>query len=125
MDHRVTILRRDRGFSLVEMVIVMAVILIVIAIALPTMKTVIDAYRLDASGHAVASLLQQTRIQAVKTNTPYYAQFDTTITPNRIWANTDKTAFAIGDSSVTVDGDVSFQTGPPHHEQLDALMSNG
>ncbi len=126
MDHRVTILRRDRGFSVVELVIVLAVVLIVIAIAIPTMKTVIDAYRLDASGLAVASLLQQTRILAVKTNTPYYAQFDTTITPNRIYANTDQSAFQTGNSSVTVDGDVSFQTaGLPDHTQLDALMSNG
>ena|SRR5260221_14709644 len=75
------------GFSLVELIVVLALILIIVAVSIPSITQTINNYRLDAAGHAVASLLQQTRIQAVKTNTPYYAQFDTTTTPNMVYAN--------------------------------------
>jgi prepilin-type N-terminal cleavage/methylation domain-containing protein len=122
---------QQAGFSMIELVIVLAVILIIIAISVPTMKSTIATYRLDASGHAAASLLQQARIQAVKTNTPYYAQFDTTTTPNMVYANTlyistgTGSTYTAGNSMVTVDGDVSLQTtGLPDHQQLDDLLSN-
>ncbi|HWX53999.1 MAG TPA: prepilin-type N-terminal cleavage/methylation domain-containing protein [Verrucomicrobiae bacterium] len=117
--------RQQAGFSMIELVIVLAVILIIIAISVPTMKSTIATYRLDASGHAAASLLQQARIQAVKSNTPYYAQFDTTTTPNMVFANAGNNGYAAGNSMVTVDGDVSLQTtGLPDHQQLDDLLSN-
>lgn len=118
---------KETGFSLVEVIVVMAVILIIVAISIPTIKQTIDNYRLDASGHGVASLLQQTRIQAVKTNTPYYAQFDTTVTPNMAYANATTNAFTSGtDSDVTVQRDVSFlDPGSLDHKQLDDTMSNG
>jgi len=124
--------KKTAGFSLIEMVVVAAVILVVIAIALPSFKQTLDGYRLDASGRAVASLLQQTRIQAARHNQPFYAQIDTSTTPNRAYANTDKSAFTEanaqqnGEAVVYLDGDVGFQTtGLPDHTQLDALMNNG
>lgn len=123
---------KNAGFSLIEMVVVAAVILTVIAISLPVFKQTIDGYRLDASGRAVASLIQQTRIQAARGNVPYYAQIDTSTTPNRAYANQDKSAFTEtnaqqnGEAVVYLDGDVAFQTsGLPDHTQLDALMNNG
>ena len=118
--------KSQRGFSMIELTIVVAVILIIIAIALPIMGRTIENYRLDASGHSVASLIQQTRILAAKTNTPYYAQYNTAVTPNMIYANTDQSAFAIGNPDVYLSTNVSFQSsGLPDHSQLDALMSNG
>ena len=119
---------KNAGFSLVEMVVVAAVILTVIAISLPIFKQTLDGYRLDASGRAIASLLQQTRIQAARTNTPNYALMDTSTTPNRAYTNADQSAFAEGkgEGVVYLDGDVAFQTsGLPDHTQLDSLLSNG
>src|SRR5258708_9412207 len=76
---------KETGFSLVEVIVVMAVILIIVAISIPTIKQTIDNYRLDASGHGVASLLQQTRIQALKTNHPDYCPFHPPIPPNHAY----------------------------------------
>ena len=111
---------------MVEMVVVVACIVIIIAISLPIMGRTIENYRLDASGHSVASALQQARILAAKTNQPYYAQYNTAVTPNMIYINTDQTAFATGNPNVYLSTNVSFQsTGLPDHAQLDALLSNG
>src|SRR5258708_7747647 len=115
------------GFSLVELIVVLAGILIIVALAIPHMRQTIDNYRLDASRHSVASLLQQTRIQAVRSNTPYYAQFNTGTTPNMVYANAANGAFISGtDSDVTVDGNVVFlDPGGLDHKQLDNAMSSG
>jgi prepilin-type N-terminal cleavage/methylation domain-containing protein len=65
---------RRKGFSLLELMMVLAVALIITAIGLPAAKRTITSYQLDSSGHAVASMLQSVRMAAVKGNAPYYAQ---------------------------------------------------
>lgn len=65
---------RRKGFSLLELMLVLAVGLIITAIALPAAKRTVTSYQLDSSGHAVASMLQNVRMAAVHGNTPYYAQ---------------------------------------------------
>lgn len=65
---------RRKGFSLLELMLVLAVGLIITAIALPAAKRTVTSYQLDSSGHAVASMLQSVRMAAVHGNTPYYAQ---------------------------------------------------
>jgi prepilin-type N-terminal cleavage/methylation domain-containing protein len=59
---------KARGFSLVELLVVMAVILIVAAFAIPTMVTSIDAYRVRGTMSSVAGLTQRCRLLALKKN---------------------------------------------------------
>ena len=108
-----------------ELLIVVAIILIIAAIAVPNIAQTVANYRLNASGQSVASLLQQARLTAVKTNQPYYARFDTTKTPNIVFFNPDPavTTFSSGLPSVAVDGNTVFQTAAlPDHSQLDAYL---
>jgi len=78
--------KRESGFSMVELVIVVAIILIVTAMAAPSVKQVVDNYRLHASGQGVASVLQQARMAAVQSNQPYYVQYNGCGAPNIICA---------------------------------------
>jgi prepilin-type N-terminal cleavage/methylation domain-containing protein len=57
-----------RGFSLIELLVVMAVLLIVGAIAAPTVATTIDAYRLRGTLTSVSGLAQRCRLLALKKN---------------------------------------------------------
>lgn len=68
--------RAEKGFSLLELAMVVVIALIITAIALPAVRRTFSSYQLDASGRAIASMLQQVRMAAVKNNTPYYAQYD-------------------------------------------------
>lgn len=70
-----------KGFSLIEMMAVVAIILIVAAIAIPSMSHVIDSTRIRGTLGSVSNLAQMCRTQAVKQNTSQRLFFSKTITP--------------------------------------------
>lgn len=118
---------RRRGFSLIELMVVMAIILIITAIAMPLIQRVVTSYRLDTSGHAVAGLVQQARLLAVGSNQPAYAQFDTTNpSANLVYVNSDKSAFVPGAAGVPVvatNGGVALQATNPPNINVDQLVA--
>src|SRR6266481_7097178 len=126
----------DRGFSLVELIVVLAIVLIMTVIALPIARQVTAGYQLDASGRVVASLLQNTRQAAVKANQPYYAQYNGALAfaVPAIRSNNppDGTNYNSAiDPTVAIVGNVAFQavgqaaSGPPDHLQLDTYLGGG
>lgn len=118
------VMKKRQGFSLLEVVIVVAIALIVSAIAIPAVQRVTDTYRLNSSGNAVASVLQQARIAAVRENQPYYVQFTPGPAPNLITAAPLETrAYVSSDPTATTAGNVVFPQGPlPGHSQLDLYL---
>jgi prepilin-type N-terminal cleavage/methylation domain-containing protein len=59
----------SRGFSLIELLVVSAIILVVAAVATPTIMRSLGTYRLGGSASDVATIVQRTRYEAVKRNT--------------------------------------------------------
>lgn len=111
------------GFSVIEVMVVVTIVLIVSAIAIPSISQTVANYKLDAAGHATASLLQQARLLSVKTNQIYYANF-TTGTPNMAYADLNSSgSVQSGDPEVEISPNISFQTSSlPDHTQLDAYV---
>ncbi|HEU4413355.1 MAG TPA: GspH/FimT family pseudopilin [Candidatus Angelobacter sp.] len=113
--------RQEAGFSLVELLIVCIILAIISAIAIPNIMQMNTNYKLDGGGHAVASLLQQARMQAVKTNVPVYASFD----PNAkvFYVNSNpQTAYVAGNPDVALPGGITFTGTPSNHTQLDTYV---
>ena len=65
---------RQRGFSLLEMMIVLVLLLIIAAITVPKMREIIDAQKLRGSAQAYAGLMQTARTRAAQDNTEYEIQ---------------------------------------------------
>lgn len=59
---------RASGFSMVELLIVIVIILVITAIAVPNLTQAIQTFRLRGSVSSLAGLLQEARINAVKQN---------------------------------------------------------
>ena len=59
---------RSSGFSLIELLVVVAIMLVVAAFAIPTMVTAIDSYQVRGNMGGVANMAQRCRLQAVHNN---------------------------------------------------------
>jgi prepilin-type N-terminal cleavage/methylation domain-containing protein len=117
---------RQFGFSLMELLLVVAITLVIVAISVPGLTLALENYRLDMAGHAAASLLVQTRLQAVRNNAPAYVQYNNASTPNIAYITNDPaTVYSIGLPDIETVS-TSFSTANlPDHTQLDTLLSNG
>jgi prepilin-type N-terminal cleavage/methylation domain-containing protein len=115
---------RQSGFTLIELMIVLVVLLIIAGLVVPNIRLVNASYQLSSAGHAVAGLLQQARIQAVKTNQPVYATVDVTQVPDAAYIAPDPAAARTTTSpQVTPAASVQFQNaGIPDHSQLDSYL---
>lgn len=111
---------------MVELLVVMAILVIISVIAIPNIQRINANYRLDSAGHSLAGLLLEARLQAVRTNTPAYAQFNNGSVPNIAFVNSDPavTNYVTGNSDVAVNSSLTIQTvqPSPNHDQLDAYL---
>lgn len=110
---------------MIEMAIVCVIMLVIAGIAVPNIFQTFRNYQLDAAGHSVASLLQQARIQAVKTNLPAYVNYTNASAGNMAFVTNDpaNTTYAAGNPDVQLSPAVTFQGAPPNHDQLDAYIN--
>jgi Tfp pilus assembly protein FimT len=117
---------RESGFSMVELMIVCVIMVLIAGMAIPNIYRAYRNYQLDSAGHSVASLLQEARMQAVKTNLPAYANFSNGTSVNTAFVTNDpaNTTYTAGNPEVQIAPAVSFQTAPPDHGQLDAYLNS-
>jgi Tfp pilus assembly protein FimT len=70
---------RMRGFSMVELLVVLGIIMVITAVTLPSFMQAYGAYQLTDRANQVATIIKFTRYEAIRTNvaaaTPLKAQF--------------------------------------------------
>ena len=67
-DGNTSLTPNDRGFTLMGMIVVVAIILVLLSIALPPIGNTIQSVRLEASTSGLAGDLARARIEALKRN---------------------------------------------------------
>jgi prepilin-type N-terminal cleavage/methylation domain-containing protein len=66
-----------RGFSLIELLVVVAIMLVIAAFAIPMMTKTMDGVRLRGALGSASNIAQRCRIQAIKRNTSQRLHFST------------------------------------------------
>jgi len=67
--------RVHAGFSLIELLVVMTIMLIVLAFAIPNMATAVESYRLEVASRTISGKLTDARIWAIKQNRQSWLEF--------------------------------------------------
>jgi type II secretory pathway pseudopilin PulG len=99
------------GFSLLELLICLAVMMVVTVAAFPTISKNLQVFKLQSSAQDVATLLQRTRILAVKNNSFYSVVFATIRGSNYACIDVNYNgACDAGESMVALSGNVSLVT---------------
>jgi type IV fimbrial biogenesis protein FimT len=70
-------MEKNTGFTLMELMVAIAIIAIAASIAIPNIIGWLPTHRLASASRAILSVLQQARLRAVKENTFVTVQFDT------------------------------------------------
>lgn len=73
--------KRQRGFTLLETLVVVAIVLLIAGMTAPRMLAIMDATKLRTSAQAYAGLLQVARSRAVSDNDIYQVLVDNTLAP--------------------------------------------
>jgi len=66
------------GMSIVELLIVVAIAMIMAALAIPTTRSAVASYQLNAAVDTATGAIQTTRYQAIMHGYPYQVNFDST-----------------------------------------------
>ena len=92
----------ESGFTLAEMIIVLAIILVVGGMAIPNLTRAIDASRIKGSAQAVAAAYQDARIRATQKDTSYQVLISPPgISPAQICIDLDGDGTCSGGDPVT------------------------
>lgn len=115
---------RQRGFSMLELVVTLLIMLIVVAIAVPLMRPAVQRYQLRAAATSVGGAIQATRYRAISDGFPYQlvlskaaGTYQVQNNPNFLtgggYANVGSAVPISGFSTVvTLSGDTTFQFRP-------------
>lgn len=68
MDHKEDSIRRSKGFSLTELILVLAGSMVLIGAGIPLLNTVQDTYRLVTSAQSISTQFHYARLKAVSSN---------------------------------------------------------
>ena len=89
---------RSAGFTLIELLVVLGILALVMVLGIPALQNLIIRSRSEGFAREASTLLQRTRLEAIKVNRPAVVHLDT--------VNRQMRAF------VDVDGDFSFNPDP-------------
>lgn len=75
----------QRGYSLLELVLVLGLAIILMVIAIRGILITLERYRLDSSASMIVSTLQDARINAIKRNRPVWVAIDLSGGSAQVW----------------------------------------
>lgn len=96
---------RNAGFTMLEMAIIIAIVMILLAFGIPSMMSTIDTYNLNAAATSASWAIQTTRYQALMKGYTYQLTFSATTNSYQITSEpAGATTFSNVGSTVPISG---------------------
>jgi prepilin-type N-terminal cleavage/methylation domain-containing protein len=107
--------QKQSGFTLVELLVVVLIILVISAFALPNVGRALASIRLRSTVTSINGLIQQVRMQAVRDNKYYTLKTQAAVPPNgllTLYIDTNGNGVLdLGESSVAIAADTVINDG--------------
>jgi type IV fimbrial biogenesis protein FimT len=119
---------RDSGFSMLEMVLSLVVVMILAAIALPDFYRAYRIYQLNSSATRLAGLLKLTRFEGIRRNSLVSFQVQQTGTDWLAWSDPDRDGIAdITETQDPIIAPISLlpASAPPSPDAITAALGGG
>ena len=108
-DHTVT--NACLGFSTIELLITVLIMLVVSAIAIPNFMRELNSYKLASTARSVSDLIERTRYEAIKRNTKITCHFTLGATPPSAWIDLNGTGVLANNDPKVVYSTLILSTG--------------
>lgn len=113
-DRRFHTARKSAGFSLLELMVVVAIMLIVVATAIPSFLTAYYNIRLKNAATDLAELMQRARILSAKNNAVYTLAYTTSSGVQQAFVDENLNgSWDSGEPGITFNSAVTIGTGAP------------
>ena len=102
---------RSHGFSMIELLAVMAVILVVSAISTPSFMRAYQYYQVSNAATSMANVIKYTRYEAIRLNTPINCVIGPAPVGTMAWTDSDRDGVPVNDGvAENVERQVTFST---------------
>jgi len=121
-------MKNTKGFTLIEVIIVVAIIGIMVVIAIPSISGWLPNYRLKGAARDLYLMMQKTRMEAVKRNRNTAIEFDVTNKKYSFcdnWDSTASPAACVGNSQVIDLSSVGSGVGYGQGNATSAVAASG
>ena len=117
-------LNKMKGFSLIEVLIVLLVISLMVVAAVPQVTHSLRLYRLESSAGLLSNRLTEARLTAIKHNRPAWVEIDSANRRFEVWTTNQNNQPIRTKLAVPIPSDVTIVAGAPTRITFNSLGRN-
>jgi prepilin-type N-terminal cleavage/methylation domain-containing protein len=117
-------IKNEKGFSLIELIIVCLVISILATASIPSIQRSLQLYRLESAAGLLANRLTEAKLTAIKRNRAASLQINSTRKTLEVWTTNESGQSIRTGQTIPIPSDISIVSGSPSSVSFGSLGRN-